>query len=108
MATQDVEFLLDLVGGDRPAARDILRFFVESDTNDRAALAAAIAAKNANDIRLHSHRIKGAAKAIGATAHAAHAYAIELASASGGDLTAAFSTLEASSRDVAAWTWDLQ
>ena len=63
-------FLLELAGGDRAVARDVLRDFLVSDAGDRSALAAAVAAGNAGDIRLHAHRISGAARSIGADDYA--------------------------------------
>jgi HPt (histidine-containing phosphotransfer) domain-containing protein len=108
VAAEEVAFLLQLVGGDRAAAREILSFFLESDVKDRAALTQAVAAKDVVAIRHHAHRIKGASRAIGAGAHAAHALAIELASDSGIDFTGPVAVLEESARQVAAWTWELQ
>ncbi len=108
MGGDDVAFLRELAAGDRATALEILNYFIESDAQDRRALAAAVAARQADDIRLHAHRIKGAARAIGANAYAECAASIETAAANGGDLTATAAALDESARAVAAWTSQLQ
>ncbi len=104
MEDEEAGFLLDLAGGNRATALEILNYFIESDVQDRRALSAAVAAKDTDGIRLHSHRIKGAARAIGASAYAEHAAAIEASAAAGVDLSAAAAALSESARGVAAWT----
>jgi HPt (histidine-containing phosphotransfer) domain-containing protein len=96
--------LLTLVGGDRAVAREILADFLKSDTDDRAGLAVAVAERRSDDIAHHAHRIKGAARAIGAHQHAANAGRIEVAAATGAELAPMVTALDRSAADVAGWS----
>jgi HPt (histidine-containing phosphotransfer) domain-containing protein len=99
----DSDFLLSLVGGDRKVAREVLADFLKSDSADRRALAAALAAANADEIRLHAHRIKGAARSIGAEEYAQSAQAVEHGSPGDAEFAAVVQSLEDRARDLSRW-----
>ena len=99
----DPEYLLELTGGDRVVVREILADFLASDAGDRRQLAAAVAAANAADIQQAAHRIKGAARAIGATAYADAAAAVEHAAPTGADVNGLVRALEKSSAALTDW-----
>jgi two-component system sensor histidine kinase EvgS len=99
----EASFLLHLVGGDRPTAREILAEFLASDARDRSALVAAIERKNPDEIYLHAHRIKGASRAIGALEYAACAGDIETAAFAGADIGPMMLALDASRAEFALW-----
>jgi HPt (histidine-containing phosphotransfer) domain-containing protein len=100
-------YLLELVGGDKAVARDILADFLRSDATDRAGLAAAVTAGSADDVFHHAHRIKGAARAIGALEHAARAGEIEIGATTGADLGSLMAALEATACALALWEQQL-
>lgn len=97
------EYLLELTGGDRAVVREILGDFLASDAGDRAQLAAAVASGDRDEIQQAAHRIKGAARSIGAADYAAAAAAVEEAAPAGVDITASVAGLEAAARALAEW-----
>lgn len=99
----DPEYLLELAGGDRALVREILNDFLASDAKDRQNLAAAVDARNARDIETHAHRIKGAARAIGANAYADTAAKVEHAASATTDIASLVSALEQSAANLTAW-----
>lgn len=99
----DASYLLDLAGGDRTLVKEILGDFLGSDAADRQALAAAVAARNASDVHQAAHRIKGAARSIGATAYADKAAMIEQAAAAGADLSGMLQELEQEAHSLSDW-----
>jgi two-component system sensor histidine kinase EvgS len=96
-------FLLHLVAGDKPTAREILSSFLESDRTDRARLAEAVERKSPDEIYLHAHRIKGASRAIGALSYAALASDIEMGATTGADLGPMLAALEAAGAEFRLW-----
>jgi HPt (histidine-containing phosphotransfer) domain-containing protein len=81
----------------------VLGEFLASDIVDRKALAAALIAGNAADIRLHAHRIKGAARSIGAADYAASAALVEEESGGGPALGASAIALEQRAAELTRW-----
>ncbi|MGH9280787.1 MAG: Hpt domain-containing protein [Acidimicrobiales bacterium] len=76
----DHEVLDELTGGDTELAAGILVDYVESSSADLAALRDALAAGNQDDVRRHAHRLKGAARTVGAAHVGALASRLEAAS----------------------------
>lgn len=99
----DAAYLLELAGGNRTLVREILNDFVASDDLDRAQLTAAVEARNTAEIQQAAHRIKGAARAIGANAYADRAAAVEHAAPTGVDIHGPVAALEQAARDLTAW-----
>ena len=99
----DPAFLLQLVAGDRAVAKEILRDFLASDAADRRALGAALDEGNAVEFRLHAHRIKGAARAIGADEYARLAGAAEESSPPDENAAPAFAALQTCADGLARW-----
>ena len=62
----DRAVLDELTGGDAELADAILADYVNSSGSDLAALRAALADGNADDVRRHAHRMKGASRTVGA------------------------------------------
>ena len=98
----DPTFLLELVGGDRSVAQEVMRDFVAVDTEDRRALAAAVAAGDPAEVRRRAHRINGAARSIGADEYARCAAVLEQG-APGTDTASAIAVLERCASDIARW-----
>jgi signal transduction histidine kinase/CheY-like chemotaxis protein len=73
----DRQVLDELTGGDAELADAILADYVESSTSDLAALLAALADENADEVRRHAHRMKGAGQTVGAHAVSALAGRLE-------------------------------
>ena len=63
----DRAVLDELTGGDAELADAILLDYVESSSADLVALRAALAARNADDVRRHAHRMRGAGRTVGAS-----------------------------------------
>ena len=99
----DASYLLDLASGDRKLVKEILGDFLSSDAVDRQALATAIEARNASDVHQAAHRIKGAARSIGATAYADKAATLEHAAAAGADLSGMLQELEQEAHSLSDW-----
>lgn len=99
----DAEYLLELTGGDRALVREIMGDFLASDVNDRQQLAEAVAAGNAAEVQQAAHRIKGAARAIGAGSYADAAGAVEREASTGADLKPLVEAVELAARDLSAW-----
>ncbi len=62
----DRAVLDELTGGDTELAEAILADYVNSSGSDLAALRAALAARSAEHVRRHAHRMKGASRTVGA------------------------------------------
>ena len=61
----DMAVLDELTGGDAELAAAILDDYVDSSGSDLAALRSALDGENADDVRRHAHRIKGASRTVG-------------------------------------------
>lgn len=107
MTADTLEYLLSLSGGDRGVAKEILGEFLASDSRDRENLSVAITARDAAGIQTHAHRIKGAARSVGATAYADAAAHIEEAASNGADLGSLAAELTVRAATIAAWAADL-
>ena len=102
-APVDLAALRDIAGGDDAVVASLVRDFVESTARDVAAIAQAHADGDADALARNAHRIKGAARLVGATALADAADALERRSRGGEQkvpaevdaLTAAFEVLNA-------------
>ena len=79
MALIDHAVLDALAGGDAQMARDILQDFVESTRADVVAIPEMMARRDEPGLTRQAHRIKGAARMVGATALAAVAERLETA-----------------------------
>ncbi len=99
----DPAFLLDMVGGDRAVAREILDDFVRSDVEDREKLAEAVHAGVLPDVHTFAHRIKGAARSIGADSYAALAECVENGASAGTLLTAEAAQVDEAGAALAEW-----
>ena len=62
----DPSVLEELTGGDAELAADVLDEFITTTRADLGGLADAIAARALDDVRRLAHRVKGAARAVGA------------------------------------------
>jgi HPt (histidine-containing phosphotransfer) domain-containing protein len=82
-APLDREALSAICGGDAAAERDILAEFRRANDADAANFKLALAARDAQQITLASHRIRGASRAIGAIALAAVCERLERAGRAG-------------------------
>ncbi len=100
----DPAYLLDMTGGDRVLVREIMGDFLRSDAEDRRMLEMALGAGNARDVHTYAHRIKGAARAIGADDYAELAQRIESGASGGSDLRPDFESLQAAASALSAWT----
>ncbi len=103
MTADTPAYLLELVGGDRGVAREILAEFLASDEQDRANLQAALVSGDVAAIHTHAHRIKGAARSVGASRYAEAAERLETAAAAGANLGELASEISAASSAVADW-----
>ena len=81
----DGAMLDELTGGDSELATSILRDYVDSLGSDLDALDAALAESRVDDVRRHAHRIKGAARTVGASQVATLAARVEAAASAGVD-----------------------
>jgi CheY-like chemotaxis protein/HPt (histidine-containing phosphotransfer) domain-containing protein len=79
----DEEVLVNVLAGDRQAAAEIALEFLSDVPRQVKALAAALAAGDAEQARLHAHTLKGASANVGAEALRAAAYRAEMAAADG-------------------------
>ena len=79
VAALDRSVLLELAGGDEAMAATFLVDFLDSTASDVEGLGALVAARDAEGIRRDAHRIKGAARMVGATTLAEAAAAVESA-----------------------------
>ena len=82
----DDDVLHELTGGDPEVAAEVLQDFVEACRADMAALDEALAAGDAEAVRRLAHRVKGAARVVGARRVAQVAQHLETAAATAGDL----------------------
>ena len=73
----DRSVLEEITGGDAQQARELLDEFVTTAQGDIAALEQALARRDRTSAAREAHRIKGAARLVGATALADQAAAIE-------------------------------
>ena len=89
----DPSVLEEMTGGDAALAAEVLDEFVTTTRADLDALSAACAAGAVGDVRRLAHRIKGAARAVGAPPTAELAHQIESLAALGGDDWARFEEL---------------
>ncbi len=89
----DPSVLEEMTGGDAALAAEVLDEFITTTRADLDALGAACAAAEIDDVRRLAHRIKGAARAVGARPTAELAHQIESLAALGGDDGARFEEL---------------
>ena len=83
----DAAALLEITGGDRELSAAILRDFLDSTATDLARIEDALASGDADEVRRQAHRVKGAARTVGAREVAALAERLESdAAADGVDL----------------------
>ena len=82
-----------MTGGDAALAAEVLDEFITTTRADLDALSAACAAREVDDVRRLAHRIKGAARAVGAPPTAELAHQIESLAALGGEDWARFEVL---------------
>jgi len=98
----DRSALDELTGGDTELSDTILIDYVDASRADLAALRAAIAEANADGVRRHAHRIRGASRTVGAHEVATLAGRLEGDAASaGGDWRVPPSTVEELERAMA-------
>ena len=81
----DLAVLAEVTGGDAELAASLVGDFITSTLVDLEALDDALEDAALDEVRRHAHRIKGAARIVGANAIAAVAQQIETAAAAGGD-----------------------
>jgi signal transduction histidine kinase/CheY-like chemotaxis protein/HPt (histidine-containing phosphotransfer) domain-containing protein len=81
----DPSVLEEMTGGDAQLAADVLDEFVATTRADLGALGDAIAAREPDDVRRLAHRVRGAARAVGAGPLADVAQQTESLAALGGD-----------------------
>ena len=79
----DFAALAEVSGGDAELSASLLGDFVDSTRTDLQGLDAAVADTNLDEARRQAHRIKGAARIVGATAIAALAQQVEADAAAG-------------------------
>ncbi len=82
----DLAVLAEVTGADSALAASLINDFLTSSRADLQMLEDALAAGELDDARRRAHRIKGAARIVGANAVATLAQQIETGAASGGDV----------------------
>jgi len=80
-AAFDERVLIDLLGGDREAAAEIIQEFLDDAPRQVKALAEAVAAGDAEVVNRQAHTLKGASANVGAEALRQVAYQMEMAGA---------------------------
>jgi CheY-like chemotaxis protein/HPt (histidine-containing phosphotransfer) domain-containing protein/two-component sensor histidine kinase len=81
----DLAVLSDVTGGDAKLSRALVADFVSTAHTDLQALDDALATSEVEDVRRCAHRIKGAARTVGATAVGAASQQLESAAANSAD-----------------------
>ena len=80
----DATALMEITGGDPELTASILDDFDESTRSDLASIEDALTAGDADEVRRHAHRVKGAARTVGAREVAALAERLESDAAANG------------------------